>query len=318
MLANATANITAYKLFFSDYLKNLPDELAKKLEFKFFASIQLRNGTTKTTAVNRMNDVNQATTVYFNGLDTKPRVFLDVAISSGVSTGEWYAQMTHSGLTGIQMTATDLTLKAHLIEINRYLRVLVQSCNFPLQFDIAGIPVRASKYGRKGYLNGEYLTAWFLKKIFDRVSKKTSLQAYLESLSKSEKSADTASIFNHQKIRIRNLNLISPSVAELGDLTFLNDDLGAENPADFIGKFDVIRAANILNIGYFSESVLIAFLQRLKERLKGAGAFLLICRTNLQGENNATLFKLNSHNKFEAVLRIGKGSEIENIVLASA
>jgi hypothetical protein len=197
--------------------------------------------------------------------------------------------------------------------------VLVQSCNYPLQFDIAGIPIRASEYGRKGYFNGEYLTAWFLKLIFSWISKKNNLAEYLSDLSKTETSnTNKTKIFSHKTLQIRNVDLISPSVADLGDLTFLNDDLGAENSVEFIKRFDVIRAANILNIGYFSEPVLIAFLKRLKERLKGAGAHLIVCRTNLLGENNATLFKLNTNDKFEVVLRIGGGSEIENIVLTAA
>ena len=41
----------------------------------------------------------------------------------------------------------------------------------------------------------------------------------------------------------------------------------------------------------------------------------MICRTNFEGENNASLFILTGENRFELVDKFGEGSEVENLVL---
>jgi hypothetical protein len=302
-------NITAHRLFFTDYCRSLGARRAAEVERNFFASLQLRNGTTKQTEANRLSDVNDATSSYFRELVRPPKEFLDVAVSSGISTGEWYADLRTAGLSNVRMTGTDLTLHAYLVEMNGFFRVLVQKCNFPLQYDVGGIPISAARHGRRGYLDGTYLAAWLLRRIFQRISAKHRLPSRLL--------GNTAcQLSDEQRIRITGLQLISPSVTERGGVNFIDDDLSAANDPSLIARFDVIRAANILNRVYFSEDTLILFLNRLRQRLKGPDAFLLICRTRRQGGNDATLFRLNTNGRFGVVLRVGSGSEIEAAALA--
>jgi hypothetical protein len=302
-------NITAHRLFLTDYCRSLGERRAAEVERNFFASLQLRNGTTKQTEANRLSDVNDATSSYFKRLVPPPEDFLDVGVSSGISTGEWHADLRRAGFKNIRVTGTDLTLHAYLVELNGFFRVLVQQCNFPLQYDVGGIPISAARYGRRGYLDGTYLAAWLLRRLFQRISAKHRLPSRLL--------GNTAGLLaDEQRIRITGLQLISPSVAERGSVNFIDDDLSAANDPSLIARFDVIRAANILNLVYFTENDLILFLNRLKERLKGPNASLLICRTRQPGDNDATLFRLSPDGRFEVVLRVGSGSEIEAVVLA--
>jgi hypothetical protein len=74
--------------------------------------------------------------------------------------------------------------------------------------------------------------------------------------------------------------------------------------------------ANLLNRGYFDEAQLRRAVDNLKDRLMGAGSFLIVNRTHADGSNNGTIFQLSEANKFEIVARMRDGTEIEDIVLS--
>jgi chemotaxis methyl-accepting protein methylase len=92
----------------------------------------------------------------------------------------------------------------------------------------------------------------------------------------------------------------------------IEDDLLAVNDSRLCQAFDVIRAANILNVIYFSAEVIGRMLATLNGRLK-EGGLLIIVRTDANGENNGSIFR-SSNNRFCLVDRIGNGSEIEAMV----
>lgn len=308
-------NITAHRLFYTEYIRSLPDSMAETAESDFFCYLQLRNGTFKSTTSDRLTDVNNATTSYFSTIENPPRSFLDVAVSSGVSTDEWYENLLKAGFKGVEMLGTDSTLHAYLIEFNKYFRVLVQNCNFPLQYDLLGIAIKANKFRRLDYINGVYIISKFLKFIYHIASEKYQLVKLLNENNFTNNDKWLYDIDN-VRIIIRKLKLISPRLIKKNNVIFSDDDLSLQNPPSLKNRFDVIRAANILNLVYFPEKTLITFLNRLKERLRGPGSFIIICRTNDHGKNNATLFKLNCNYRFEVVFRVGAGSEIEDIVLS--
>jgi chemotaxis methyl-accepting protein methylase len=77
-------------------------------------------------------------------------------------------------------------------------------------------------------------------------------------------------------------------------------------------RFHVIRAANILNRSYFSEPVLVQMLSNLRSRLVANG-LLIICRTNPDGENHATIFQLSQTGWLDVVGKLGASSEIEEL-----
>jgi len=74
----------------------------------------------------------------------------------------------------------------------------------------------------------------------------------------------------------------------------------------------VIRAANILNVSYFSESILRRMISNLKMRLSKHG-LLIVCRTKADRSNHGTIFQLQG-DSFTALGRIGDGSEVEHLV----
>jgi hypothetical protein len=303
--------ITAHKLFFTNYILSLPNHIAEKVECSFFDYLQLKNGTFKTTNSNRLNDLNNETTEYFKRQSSPPKKFMDIAVSSGISTYEWYIHLINSGFKNIDMFGTDLTIYAYLVEINKYFKVLVDNSNYPLQYDFFGLAIKNCKFGKCDWVNGIYMMSKLMGSIYARLSKKYLIE---ELLSTYVNNGSNKNKLNN--IRIRKIKLVSQRMNEKDKLVFLTDNLALVNPPNFKHKFDVIRAANILNLCYFSNETLIIFLTHLKERLNSIGSFMMVCRTNEIGENNGTLFRLSNDYKFEVILRIGAGSEIEHIVLS--
>lgn len=114
-------------------------------------------------------------------------------------------------------------------------------------------------------------------------------------------------------MEINRIELVCREIKENPSIKLLEESIFSDK---IEGSYDFIRAANILNKGYFTDAQLNDALQRLKRRLE-AGGGLLICRTNMEGKNNATLFVLTSENKFELASRFGEGSEIESLVFDS-
>ncbi len=57
-------------------------------------------------------------------------------------------------------------------------------------------------------------------------------------------------------------------------------------------------------------------LAMVREGLAGPGALLLVCRTDPNGVNDASLFSLGADGGFSVELRLGAGSEIEDLVLS--
>lgn len=86
------------------------------MEKEFFSSIRLSNGVHKTTSPLRLDDANQRLIAVFQKLGVAPETFLDVAVSSGISTIEWFESLQHAQLRP-SMTATDLTMTAYLVRM---------------------------------------------------------------------------------------------------------------------------------------------------------------------------------------------------------
>jgi hypothetical protein len=112
------------------------------------------------------------------------------------------------------------------------------------------------------------------------------------------------------------IHLVSPPVADESGIELLEDDLTRPNPPALKGRFDLVRAANILTPGTFTRAQLATMLATVRERLAGPGALLLVCRTDQKGVNDASLFSLGADGGFSVEFRLGAGSEIEDLVLS--
>ncbi len=108
---------------------------------------------------------------------------------------------------------------------------------------------------------------------------------------------------------MRHITLVSPRLVTNPNVRVIEEDLAAP----VAGKWDVVRAANILNHVYFSESQLEAMVANVASQVRVSG-LLAICRTVPQSGNHGSVFK-RINDGFEEVGRIGGGSEVAAMVL---
>jgi hypothetical protein len=116
-------------------------------------------------------------------------------------------------------------------------------------------------------------------------------------------------------LTFRPLKLLSPALAGTGRIEAVEDDILRDRY--FLHRFDVLRAANILNYCYFDPKTLEKMLANLRERLRPSG-LLIVCRTMPEGTNHGSVFKLGEQGRFSLVAELNDGSEITELVLGLA
>jgi hypothetical protein len=284
---------TANALFFDETVRDA-DQL-ERLEHLFFRNIRLPNGTFKTTYRRRLDDLNALVRLHLP--PRQPLDCMDVAVSSGVSTLEWIESLAESGIQ-CRMTAGDAQVHAYLLSIGSKLRVLVDRSGCPLQYDVAGTGLSSPL--RKGCRLKFFLPALVLR---------TAGWVLKGTLSKPARAAQGA----RWGLRWRPLKLVSPSICNHPALEVVEDDILANR--NYVQCFDVVRAANILNLIYFNETSLAAMLANLRRRLRDGGR-LIVCRTKPDGINHGTVFGLDPHRRLQVLARLNEGSEIEKIALS--
>jgi len=272
------------------------------IEAQFFSSIRMPNGTYKSTHAHRLDDLNARTLAAFLEAKTSLSEILDVAASSGVSSVEWADSLAAGGFKP-RASLSDLSVTAYLITYNPSFRVLVDRHGWPLQFEIFGVPVAARPTKFDVATGRAVLTA--VSQVLHRTwSRKLDL-ANLDKEVPSEAKAE-----------VQRVTMLSRRALARPDIRYFDDDICGPNAAELKGRFDAIRAANILQYGYFDESTLRTIVANLKDRLRGPGSWLIICRTHPDGTNNGTIFRLEQDGRFAVKARVGQGSEIEQIVTA--
>jgi hypothetical protein len=282
---------TANELYFSD----LPLDGARleALEKKFFETVGLPNGTWKTTSYRRLDDLNALVQQFLPA--ERPLDIMDVAVSSGVSTLEWLESLERAGIE-CRMTAGDAAADAYLVTMGPGLRVLVDRRGTPLQYEVAGhairIPVRKREMLRHA-----------LSLLYMRVALHRLVAPALRAAKRPEEGARAG-------IRWRPLKLVSPMIRNRIDV--VEDDILVNR--SYRECFHVVRAANILNRGYFDEDTLTAMLLNLRNRLR-KGGLLVVCRTNERNINNGSLLALGKDGRFGLVRRLNEGSEVEELAL---
>ena len=249
-----------------------------QLEREFFGRIVLPNGIVKKTSEHRLDDVNALLLPYVKELASPVRI-LDAAASSGISSAEWYEQLASAGIQFI-LTATDLTVNAFHLKLERAEAILDKEMNF-IHLSFAGRGMRPKVALPLGVITG------LLKK-------------YL-----AFRMARGAKC-------ILPIKLVTKRLPE-GAFALIEDDLLKDNGLE--QTFDVIRAANILNLSHFPESILRRIISNLKARLSDNG-LLIVCRTKADRSNHCTVFRFRV-GAFTPLARIGDGSEVEHLVNTS-
>jgi hypothetical protein len=250
-------------------------------EATFFTELRLANGVHKTTADNRMDDLNEVVLSRWRATGFRPKVIMDVGVSSGITTVEWLEALSGAGLK-VHMIGTDVALSAQIVPLWPGAYALKTEDGHVLRF--FGPTIERWK-NRRGYR--------ILRGLGYRVAARR--------------------CSHHEK-----LLLLSPRARGCDAIEWEEDDVLSPNSTQFLRRFDVIRAANILNRCYFNGDQLRCAVVNLKQRLAGPGTRLIVNRTSIEdGSNDATMFQLTEADHFEAELRLGQGSEIEDVVLGA-
>lgn len=268
---------------------DMPPAEADPVEADFYARLKMRNGTFKLTRPNRFQSVEDAFAPEIERRASTIREVLDVGVSTGVTTLDLDAMLAASGVTAT-LTATDLYIEAQIVDLAGGVRVLADSSGWPLQFDLFGRPIRS--WTRRL----DYATLAFLPLAAARAVARARLPGAIA------------------KGRTRPVRMVTRRAEAESRVTFEENDLFAHTGA-FADRFDLVRAANILNLNYFDTETIRLGLENLRHYLRGPGALLWIARTEEDGHNTATLFELGTDRRFTVVASVGGGSEIEPIVL---
>lgn len=273
----------------------------KSLESAFFERVALPNGTFKTTNANRLDDLNAAVLPYIAQLPDRPLKIMDVSISSGLSTREWYESLIENHIT-FDMVGTDLTVYSSLVSLTPRLAVLVDRDRNILHVDAfgRGAPPRAD--GLLGIATGMIRMMFSAAMMLDR--RLPPLQGRVREGARGH------------LLKCEPITLLTRGLSQLESLHVLEEDLLDAERADFKHAFHIVRAANILNRSYFSEQVLRQIARKLRDRLQPNG-LLIVCRTERDGRNNATVFQSGHQSGprpgLRVLLRLGSGSETEDL-----
>jgi hypothetical protein len=319
---------TAFELYFAGSEPQPDERELEEREDLFFHSIELRNGTRKTTRHRRLDDLNTLVRPLLP--PQRPLEIMDVAVSSGVSTAEWLIELERAGVQ-CRMLAGDAVVDTFLISLGPKLRALSDRTGHLMQLDIAGEAVRLPPPRRRDRIR--YIPYILLMKavtsLFDlSTSDRTEAPGpRAQALSSAEAQGTRAQTRASRVIRRGDLTqrhlgatclpitLMSPSLRQLPHLRAVEDDILLNT--SYTRRFHVLRAANILNLAYFDTATLQRMLRNLRSRLL-PGGLLIVCRTNDEGVNNATVFTLEKDGRLTATARLNEGSEITDLVLGLA
>lgn len=297
--------ITAAKLYLSNssYQNSYNYE---NLEKEFFSMIRMYGKVNRTTWSKRLIDVDEQIEKYVNQSKLSPTQYLDVAVSSGISTWDWYQNLMRSGRP-CNMTATDLVINAFLVPIGYGMQVLTDRHGTALQYDFFGYGIRPGQPRPRDTLSGIILISKMMDLAYRLRLRKLGL------IIKKGVSHDYSTIFKLQP-DIQKIRLVSPRIPEDALINFIEDDLFSPVPEEMRERFDVVRIANLLNHDYFLLNDILTICRRLKKCLAKPNSLFIVCRTRLDNSNHGTIFSLSVNNMLIPVMRIGDGSEIESIV----
>lgn len=280
--------LTASSFFSAD-----PKHISARAEDRFFGAIRNRNRTFKFTGAARLTALDQAIVRHLGAQNRVIEEVLDIGMSSGVTTVELADILCQAGHP-VHITGTDLTLRAYIVPAGPGCRALVDDNGHVLQYELFGRAL--NPWGRRlDYFNGMVL----VRGLADKLLRKPAIRAM------------------NSGRGFRQVALVSPRLSSRSDITAIEDNIMVMNTG-FVGRFPFVRAANILNIGYFPESALRTALDNVVAYLDGPGAMLLVVRTVPGSGNHGSLFRVNMDGQaLDLIERYGQGSEIEHLVLTT-
>ena len=267
--------------------KSIPENFMRRI----FRLITLPNGTTKNTWPGRLDELN--TSVQPHLTRATPLEIKDIAVSSGISTLEW-AHFLNKNNVSARITATDLYVSAYLVRVSPSLSVLCDGSLEPMLIE------SGKTYFRTSFPKGS------LRRYWGKILSKAVRALWIGNAAPGEKTGKGKTMTP--------VELIVPGIKKEEGISFMEEDILADPPAGEISKYDVIRAANILNRVYFSESNLRKIISNLAEQLK-PGGLLVVSKTDEGGTNHASIV-VKEENRFTLLEDLNGGSEIRDLILS--
>lgn len=266
--------------------------ISPRAEDEFFGALKLGNNTFKLTASGRFAELDDGLAGALSRFSARVDQVLDIGVSSGVTTLDLYERLKRAG-QAVRITATDVAIDAYIVTPFPRCRVLVDGEGHVLQYDLFDRALRPWRR-RLDWISGMILVRGLANRICGRRAS--------EMMRTSGPSAG------------QRVTLVSPRLSGNDAIDMVQDDVLARNPA-FTGRFDVVRAANILNRNYFEPAALSRALQNVIAYMSGPGAWLLLGRTRPGSGHHATLFRMDARGRLVVIERFGAGSEIEVLAL---
>lgn len=277
-------NTTADSIFFSR------DQPNAQVEAAYFARLKMRNGTFKMTRPSRFQDWESRLLPFLRARGGVDEV-LDIGVSTGVTTVEFAEHLRRHGHDA-RFTATDLFIDAFLVRLGRRMQVLCDVEGWPLRYELFGFSMRP--WTRRL----DYLTMAFLPLALARRRLRPRL-------------AEAVRTGRARRVQM------TTRLPQARSIEFLQNDI-MHRTAALEGRFGLVRAANILNVGYFSSDEIAQALGNARAYLEGRGSLLLVTRSGETKGNDGTLFELGDDGRFHVLDRVGRGSEVEAHVLRLA
>jgi len=250
-------------------------------ERRFFNGLRLSNGTYKETAPRRLAELDALILRHLP--PALPVTVLDVGVSSGVTTADLIASLEQASHP-CHATAVDLVLHGQLFRVMGALDVLTDREGYVLQVALGPL-AKCRPHDPSG----------------------SALRRALE--------GGMNAVAGHLARRSRTgvpVRLVTSRLLTRPDVHLIEHDLNCER-TEWRKRFDIVRAANVLNRDYFPEATLRTMVAHLLSYVK-EGALFAACRTVPGRGNQATLFRTGTGG-VTVVDRLGGGSEIESLVL---
>jgi hypothetical protein len=274
----------------SDFFTMPVDTITAAHEARFFGGLKTGNDTFKRTEPGRLGAIDTAVARRIGAEGGRLREVLDLGISSGVTTLELRAALQAAG-HDVSITGTDRLLRADLVDLPWGCRALVEPEGHVLQYEVMGRSLRPWRR-RLDYVTGMAAVRWSADRLLGGVISERRRRKR----------------FTHPVM------LVSPRLSSAPAVSLIEDDITVSNPR-LRGRFQFIRAANLLNIHYFTPEALRRAIDNVLSYLDGTGAWLLVVRTHGMDDHRGTLFRVRADGTLMAYERYGSGSEIERLLL---
>jgi hypothetical protein len=262
-----------------------PERVTPRDEARFFGRLKTGNATFKRTEHGRLASVDAWLIHHLRASGTAPQTALDIGISSGVTTAEMADAFNDAGYV-VRFTGTDRSFEARLVDVAPLCRVLVEPDGHILQYEVVGCAIQPWRR-RLDYVDGMIAVRALLHRLLDKRARKR--------LAAGEG---------------RLIVLVSPRLLHSAAIDLMENNVTIPEPR-LTGRFDLVRAANILNRHYFDHDSLLRAVANVRSYLREPGAHLLVVRTLGDTDHHGSLMRLRQDGSLVVVARYGNGSEVE-------